>query len=71
MPAGAPDDESVETVTFLREGHRTLITSTSVFPSFAARDPYAQAGMAAGLRESHERLDARLETIHNQTGRRQ
>ena len=69
--AGAPDDESVETVTFLRDGHGTLITSTSVFPSFAAREFYAQGGMEAGLRESHQRLDEWLETIHNQTRRRQ
>ncbi len=69
--AGAPEDESVETVTFLRDGRGTLITSTSVFPSFAARDFYAQRGMEAGLRESHQRLDEWLETIHNQTRRRQ
>jgi uncharacterized protein YndB with AHSA1/START domain len=69
--AGAPEDESVETVTFQREGDGTLITSTSVFPSFAAREFYARGGMEAGLRESHQRLDEWLETIHNQTGRRQ
>ena len=69
--AGAPDDESVETVTFLRDGDGTLITSTSVFPSFAAREFYAQGGMEAGLRESHQRLDEWLETIHNQARRRQ
>jgi uncharacterized protein YndB with AHSA1/START domain len=69
--AGAPEDESVETVTFLRDGRGTLITSTSVFPSFAAREFYAQAGMEAGLGESHQRLDEWLETIHNQAGRRQ
>lgn len=69
--AGAPEDEAVETVTFLRDGHGTLITSTSVFPSFAAREFYVQAGMEAGLRESHQRLDEWLETIDNQTRRRQ
>jgi uncharacterized protein YndB with AHSA1/START domain len=69
--AGAPADESVETVTFQRDGDGTLITSTSVFPSFAARDFYAQRGMEAGLRESHQRLDEWLETIYNQTRRRQ
>ncbi len=68
---GAPDDESVETVTFLRDGDGTLISSTSVFPSFAARDFYAQGGMEVGLRESQQRLDEWLETVHNQTGRRQ
>ena len=69
--AGAPNDESVEAVTFQRDRDGTLITSTSVFPSFAARDFYAQRGMEAGLRESHQRLDEWLETINNQTRRRQ
>jgi uncharacterized protein YndB with AHSA1/START domain len=69
--AGAPQDESVETVTFQRDGHGTLITSTSVFPSFAARELYTQAGMDAGLRESHHRLDEWLETLHSDTERRQ
>jgi uncharacterized protein YndB with AHSA1/START domain len=69
--AGAPEDESVETVTFLRDGRSTLVTSRSVFPSFAAREFYAQGGMEAGLRESHQRLDEWLEATHNKTERRQ
>ncbi|MGO9971302.1 MAG: SRPBCC domain-containing protein [Solirubrobacteraceae bacterium] len=69
--AGASQVESVETVTFQRDGRGTLITSTSVFPSFAAREFYAQAGMEAGLRESHERQDEWLEAIHTETERRQ
>lgn len=69
--AGAPQDESVETVTFQREIRGTLITSRSVFPSFAVHELYAQAGMDAGLRESHQRLDEWLEAIHNEPERRQ
>jgi uncharacterized protein YndB with AHSA1/START domain len=69
--AGAPQDESVETLTFQRDSGGTLITSRSVFPSFAARELYAQAGMDAGLRESHQRLDEWLEAIHNEPERRQ
>lgn len=69
--AGAPDDESVETVTFQRDGRGTLITSTSVFPSFPAREFYAQGGMEVGLRESNQRLDEWLEAIRNETNRRQ
>jgi uncharacterized protein YndB with AHSA1/START domain len=69
--AGTPQDEAVETLTFRPDGHGTLITSTSVFPSFAARDFYTQAGMESGLRESHQRLDDWLEAIHGQTRRRQ
>jgi uncharacterized protein YndB with AHSA1/START domain len=68
--AGAPADESVETLTFQRGGRGTLITSRSVFPSFAAREFYAQAGLEAGLRDSHQRLDEWLEAIHNETERR-
>ena len=67
----APDDESVETVAFQRDGRGTLITSRSVFPSFAAREFYTQGGMEAGLRESHQRLDAWLEALHNQPERGQ
>ena len=69
--AGTPQDEAVETLTFRPDGHGTVITSTSVFPSFAARDFYTQAGMESGLRESHQRLDDWLEAIHDQTRRRQ
>ncbi|MFZ0091653.1 MAG: SRPBCC family protein [Solirubrobacteraceae bacterium] len=69
--AGAPQDESVETVTFERDGRGTLITSRSVFPSFAARELYAKAGMEAGLRESHQRLDEWVDRIHLETDRRQ
>ncbi len=69
--AGAPADESVETLTFLRDGRGTLVTSRSVFASFTARDLYAHAGMEGGLRESHQRLDEWLEAIRNQTRRRQ
>jgi uncharacterized protein YndB with AHSA1/START domain len=69
--AGALHHESVETITFQVNGRGTLITSTSVFPSFAAREFYTQRGMEAGLRESHQRLDAWLEAIHDQPQRRQ
>jgi uncharacterized protein YndB with AHSA1/START domain len=68
--AGRPADESLETLTFQPEGGGTLITSRSVFTSFAAREFYAQAGLEAGLRESHQRLDEWLEAIHNETNRR-
>lgn len=67
---GAPHDESVETLTFQLEGRGTLITSTSVFSSFAARELHTEGGMEAGLRESHQRLDAWLEAIHDQPKRR-
>ena len=69
--AGAPQDESVETIAFQRDGRGTRVTSRSVFPSFAAREFCTQAGMEAGLRESQLRLDEWLGAIHNETNRRQ
>jgi uncharacterized protein YndB with AHSA1/START domain len=63
--AGAPADEAVETLTFDRDHHGTLITSRSVFPSYAARDVYTRAGMESGLRESHQRLTEWLEAINH------
>lgn len=65
-----PEHESVETLTFQRVRGGTLVTSRSVFPSFAARELYAQGGLEAGLRESQERLDAWLDEIDNNTERR-
>ena len=69
--AGAPDDESVETVTFQCDGRGTLITGASVFPSFSASEYYAQGGMEVGLRESNQRLDEWLGAITHETNRRQ
>lgn len=60
---GAPEHESVETVTLQSEGGGTLVSGKSVFPSFAARDLYARAGMEFGMRESHQRLDEWLDAI--------
>jgi uncharacterized protein YndB with AHSA1/START domain len=67
---GAPEQESVETVTFERERRGTLVTGESVFPSFAALDLYTRAGMEFGMRESHQRLDGWLETVQNESDRR-
>jgi uncharacterized protein YndB with AHSA1/START domain len=67
---GAPEYESLETVTFERDGRGTLVTGTSVFPSFAARDLYTRAGMESGLRETHQRLDEWLEAVQSEIDRR-
>lgn len=58
---GAPLDSSLETLTFQPEASGTLVVSKSVFPSFAARNIYTNAGMQIGLRASQARLDAWLE----------
>jgi uncharacterized protein YndB with AHSA1/START domain len=64
---GAPEHESVETVTFQSEGGGTLVTGKSVFPSFVARDLYTRAGMEFGMRESHQRLDEWLDAIQHES----
>jgi uncharacterized protein YndB with AHSA1/START domain len=66
---GAPEHEASETVTFQRRDSGTLVTSESLFASFAARDLYTRAGMENGMRDSHHRLDEWLETIQRQQDR--
>jgi uncharacterized protein YndB with AHSA1/START domain len=61
---GAPEHETVETVTFETAGSGTLVTGRSVFPSFAARDLYARAAPERGLRESHQRLGEWRTAVH-------
>lgn len=58
---GAPDSVALERLTLADLGDgRTRLTATSLFDSFAARDAMVASGMAAGVREGHERLDALL-----------
>ncbi len=66
---GAPEHEALEAVTFEPDGCGTLVSSESVFASFAARDLYARAGMEHGMRESHHRLDEWLETVQKRPDR--
>jgi uncharacterized protein YndB with AHSA1/START domain len=58
---GAPDDVSLETLTFedLGDG-RTRITSLSVVGTMAARDAIIASGMDSGVVEGFEKLDALL-----------
>lgn len=65
----APEHEALETVTFEPKDSGTLISSESVFASFAARELYARAGMEHGMRDSHHRLDEWLEAIQKQPDR--
>jgi uncharacterized protein YndB with AHSA1/START domain len=62
---GAPEYESVETVTFEPVDGGTLVTGRPVFPSFAARDLYTQAGLERGMHESHQRLGEWLDAVQN------
>jgi uncharacterized protein YndB with AHSA1/START domain len=58
---GAPDVVSLDSMTFedLGDG-RTRLHGHSVFPSLEARDAMVEHGMARGVTEGYERLDALL-----------
>ena len=58
---GVPDVVAVESMTFedLGDG-RTRLHGHSVFPSVEARDAMVEHGMARGVTEGYERLDALL-----------
>ena len=54
---GAPEDEVVETMELAAVNGGTLLTTTSVHTSVAARDMHVANGMEGGVVESYERLD--------------
>ncbi|WP_400996492.1 SRPBCC family protein [Agromyces sp. GXQ0307] len=58
---GAPDVVSIESMTFedLGDG-RTRLRGHAVYPSLEARDAMVEHGMAKGVTEGYERLDALL-----------
>jgi uncharacterized protein YndB with AHSA1/START domain len=58
---GAPDVVSLDSMTFedLGDG-RTRLRGHSVFPTVEARDAMVEHGMARGVTEGYERLDALL-----------
>lgn len=58
---GSPDKVSLETAHFADlGGHRTRVTSKSLFESIEARDAMITGGMEGGVRDGHERLDELL-----------
>jgi uncharacterized protein YndB with AHSA1/START domain len=54
---GAPGDRVVETMELQAVEDGTLLTTTSVHTSVAARDMHVANGMESGIIESYERLD--------------
>jgi uncharacterized protein YndB with AHSA1/START domain len=54
---GAPDQVSLESMTFEDLDGRTRARTHSVFPTVEARDAAIASGMEHGIRESMERLD--------------
>ncbi len=60
--AGAPGQVSLETATFTDLGDgRTRVTGHSVFTSQEARDGIVASGMARGVTEGYDRLEALLD----------
>jgi uncharacterized protein YndB with AHSA1/START domain len=60
---GAPGHVSLDTLTFEDRDGKTLVRSTSVFQSVAARDAMIESGMEYGVNDSYERLDDLLPTL--------
>ncbi len=56
-------DPAVTTVTFTEQGGRTVVTSTTLYPSREIRDGVLESGMESGAAESYDRLAEHLETM--------
>jgi len=54
---GAPEDKAVETMELESVEGGTLLKTTTVHTSVAARDMHVANGMEGGVVESYERLD--------------
>ena len=67
---GAPGHVSLERVDFEDLGNgRTMIRNHSAYQSVEARDAMVESGMAEGVTEGYERLDALLEQLAVPAGR--
>ena len=64
---GAPEDEALETMELEAVEGGTLLTTTSVHASVAARDMHVANGMEGGIIESYERLDELVAEVQSQT----
>ena len=53
-----PDVESVVTQLLTREGRKTRLTATSLYPSLEVRDMVLKTGMEKGAALSYDHLDA-------------
>ncbi len=56
-------DPALTTVTFTEEGGRTVVTTTTLYPSREIRDGVLESGMESGAAESYDRLAEHLETM--------
>jgi uncharacterized protein YndB with AHSA1/START domain len=57
VPAGQPNDGTVNTATFQQSGDRTILTLLIQAPSKQVRDAILQSGMEAGLQDALELLE--------------
>jgi len=55
---GAPGHVSLDAVTFEDDGGRTVVHTHSVYQSLDARDAMVAGGMADGMEDGYDRLDA-------------
>ena len=62
---GAPDHKAVETLVLEAVDGGTMMTTTMVHDSVAARDMHVANGMEGGMIESYERLDALLAGVQS------
>ena len=63
---GAPGHVSMDTLTLEERNGRTYVRTNSVFQSVEDRDAMVAAGMATGVTEGMERLEALLEKLKPQ-----
>jgi uncharacterized protein YndB with AHSA1/START domain len=61
---GDPWPETLNTVTFVESGGKTVITTTMHFPSKQARDAALATGMTSGMATSYERLGRYLVSLN-------
>lgn len=60
---GAPGNVSMDTLTLEEDGGTTTVRTNSVFQSVEARDAMVASGMAEGMNEGYDRLDALVATL--------
>jgi uncharacterized protein YndB with AHSA1/START domain len=60
---GAPGHVSLDALTFVDLGGRTLVRTHSAFQSVADRDAMVEAGMEGGVDEGFEKLDGLLAAL--------
>jgi len=58
-----PDNEAIETLTFVEQHGKTTVTSSILYESAAVRDAVIQSGMEQGAAESYDRLADHLENM--------